>query len=326
MLINYLRKQKMTILLFVLLGAVVLVINSLSGGEFTTGAYSVCVCTFFVVCFGLVDFLKYRNKLNVLMNMEQTITFNLSNLPIPEGDVEEEYTRLLEILYDDRRKSVSEYAAQYENLSAYYTTWAHQIKTPIQAMRLLLQAEGGRPELESELIRIEQYVDMVLTYLKLGNDDYDFVFRKISVDRIVKDTLKKCARQFFAAHLSLNYEEVNITTVSDEKWLQFVVEQILSNSLKYTKAGSIHIYSDAPGVLCIADTGIGIDPSDLPRVFDSGFTGYNGREDKKATGIGLYLCKCTMDRLGHGISIESKVGEGTTVRLFLAQNKTDTRD
>lgn len=316
----------MTILLLLLMGGTVLLINSLSDYDIVISLYELCICGFFALCFGMVDFLLYRKKLKALKFMEKRVTIALDMLPVPEGPVEEEYTKLLNMLYEDRRSTVSSYVTKYEDLSAYYTTWAHQIKTPIQAMRLLLQAEGGRTDLESELSRIEQYVDMVLTYLKLGNDNYDFVFRKVDIDRVIKESLKKCSKQFIAAHLSLRYEEVHMQVLTDEKWLQFVIEQILSNSLKYTRSGEIRIYSEEPGVLCIADTGIGIDEADLPRVFECGFTGYNGREDKKATGIGLYLCKCTMDKLGHDIKISSVKGEGTTVKLILLPKRIDTRD
>lgn len=110
---------------------------------------------------------------------------------------------------------------------------------------------------------------------------------------------------------------MNAKVLTDEKWLSFVIEQLLSNALKYTPSGSITITLEDPLTLCIRDTGIGIAPEDLPRVFEKSYTGYNGRSDKKASGIGLYLCKRICHNLGHTITIESSLDTGTTVRIFL---------
>ncbi len=205
-------------------------------------------------------------------------------------------------------------------MTDYYTLWAHQIKTPIAAMRLLFQEEP-RPELEGELLKIEQYVEMVLGYLRLGSDTTDYVLRSCDLDGLIRQSIRKYARLFILKKISLDFRETGKTVLTDEKWLAFVVEQILSNSLKYTpEGGRIRIYGDGE-TLVIADSGIGIQPEDLPRVFEKGFTGYNGREDKKSTGIGLYLCSQVMDRLNHGVSIASRPGQGTLVRLDLSRQR-----
>ena len=119
--------------------------------------------------------------------------------------------------------------------------------------------------------------------------------------------------------LKLEYEETDIKVLTDEKWLSFVIEQVLSNSLKYTSNGYVRIYLKDPATLCIEDSGIGIAPEDLPRVFENGYTGYNGRTDMKASGIGLYLCRRICNNLGHSISAESAVGKGTAVYINLAR-------
>jgi len=133
----------------------------------------------------------------------------------------------------------------------------------------------------------------------------------------VRQAVRAYASQFIRKKIRLEYEPLSCRVLTDEKWLLFAVEQVLSNALKYTKAGSVSITMEAKKTLCIRDTGIGIAPEDLPRVFEKGYTGYNGRADKKATGIGLYLCRRILGKLGHTISIESKLGVGTTVRLGL---------
>jgi len=188
-------------------------------------------------------------------------------------------------------------------------------------MRLLLQSEQSETnsELLEQLFKIEQYVEMALQYLRLENISSDLVLKEHSLDTIVKQAVRKYSNSFIRKKIKLNYAELNHNVLTDEKWLVFVIEQILSNALKYTDSGEISIYMDdeMPDTLVIEDTGIGIAEEDLPRVFERGFTGYTGRIDKKATGIGLFLCKQILDRLSHTITIESQVGEGTKVKIGL---------
>ena len=179
-------------------------------------------------------------------------------------------------------------------------------------------------EMKLELFKVEQYVEMVLSYLRMEDMSGDLVFEEYSLDEIVRQAVRKYSRMFILKKIRLDLGPLDHQVLTDEKWLVFVVEQILSNALKYTKEGGISIYMtsyrDRP-VLAIEDTGIGISAEDLPRVFEKGFTGYNGRADKKSTGIGLYLCKKIMDRLHHNIYIESQEGQGTKVYLYLEREQ-----
>lgn len=158
---------------------------------------------------------------------------------------------------------------------------------------------------------------MVLCYLRLSADSTDFLFREYDLDAIVRQAVRRYASQFIKKKLRLRYEPLGCTVLTDEKWLLFVIEQVLSNAIKYTPSGFIEISLERPRVLCIRDTGIGIDPADLPRIFETGFTGGNGRLDKRATGIGLGLSRRILQRLGHTISVSSAPGKGTTVRIDL---------
>ena len=135
----------------------------------------------------------------------------------------------------------------------------------------------------------------------------------------MRSAVKKFSTQFIRRRINLVYEPLGKKVVTDEKWLSFVVEQVLSNALKYTPSGTVGIYMEEPTTLCISDTGIGIAPEDLPRIFEKGYTGYNGRTDKKASGLGLYLCRRICNNLGHTISASSAAGEGTVIRICLAQ-------
>lgn len=190
-------------------------------------------------------------------------------------------------------------------------------------MRLTLQNEDTTfsRKLRGDLFRVEQYVEMVLMFLRLDSPSHDYVIKEYQIDPLIRQAVKKYAWEFIGRKLKLEYEQLDITAITDEKWLAFVVEQVLSNALKYTPAGSISIYMEKPKTLCIKDTGMGIAPEDLPRIFEKGYTGYHGRADKKASGIGLYLCKCICRDLGHSISAESEPDKGTTIRINLERGK-----
>ena len=245
-------------------------------------------------------------------------------LPAAQSPQEQAYQALLLALHADRQKLKSDMNARYHDMTEYYTVWAHQIKTPIAAMRLALQNEDTplSRRLTGEVGRVEQYVQMALTYLRLGSDSSDYVIRSCALDDIVRPAVRRFAGEFIQRKIQLNYQMLNYTVITDEKWLGFVVEQVLSNALKYTPQGSVSIYMEPEGVLCIRDTGIGIAPEDLPRVFEKGYTGYNGRSHRKASGLGLYLCREILARLGHSVSAESQVDHGTTIRIDLRQKKT----
>ena len=239
---------------------------------------------------------------------------------------DQDYQELMLALAEKSAGEAYGYQRHLTDTMEYFTTWVHQIKTPISSMRLRLEGLDSTASraLSEDLFRIEQYVEMVLTYLRLDSESTDYVFRECSVDEVIKSTLRKFAGQFIGRGLKLSYEETDLNIVTDEKWLAFVLEQITSNALKYTTQGGIHIYGeeDSDGLCVIVqDTGIGIRKEDLPRVFEKGFTGYNGRVDQKASGLGLYLCKGICTKLGHRLSIESELEKGTRVMIRLQQDR-----
>lgn len=234
----------------------------------------------------LVRFRKYYQKCRTLRQMQQELT--------------------------------QEWRVRYSDMMEYYTAWTHQMKTPIAAMRLHLQA-ADTPEnhmLLEDLQRIEQYVEMVLCYLRLDSDSTDYLFVQCDLDSIVRQAVRRFSAQFIHRKIRLEYEPLDCQVLTDEKWLLFVLEQVLSNALKYTPSGgTVSIFLEEPKTLCIRDTGIGIAAEDLPRIFEKGFTGCNGRTDKKASGIGLYLCRRICRNLNHTITAESQAEQGTTIRI-----------
>lgn len=274
----------------------------------------------------VVDFMSYHQRYQKLVWMKKKIKNEVSGFPEPKTALEVQYQELLQILQEEKQHMVSSMDCKYSEMMDYYTLWVHQIKTPIAAMRLLLQVskDENKSELEQELFKIERYVEMVLGYLRISGTTSDFIFQQYDLADIVKQAVKKYASVFIHSNIRLRMEEIHEHVLTDEKWLVFVIEQVLSNSLKYTKpGGEIHIFmkKGIRQILVIEDCGIGISEQDLPRVFEEGYTGYNGHMDKRSTGIGLYLCKTVMTKLRHDISITSKVDEGTKVMLDLTRRE-----
>jgi len=207
------------------------------------------------------------------------------------------------------------------DLLDYYTLWVHQIKTPIAASQLLVAEVADRQlkqQLEQEIFKIDSYTNLVLQYLRLESFHDDLVLKQVQIEDLVKEIIRKYALFFIQKGLNVNLHDLDKEIVTDKKWLLVVIEQIISNCLKYTKEGGLEIYMEGQE-LCIKDTGIGIKNSDVLRVFERGFSGYNGRLTQQSSGLGLYLSKKISEELGHQIRIESEVGTGTTVRIQFAQ-------
>lgn len=202
-----------------------------------------------------------------------------------------------------------------KDLKDYITRWTHQIKSPIFALDLLLNDEEIDVEAsKSELFEIEEYVQNILAYIRMDSDTTDYAFSRVDLDKEVRLTIKKYARQMIYKNNKISFKESKAFILSDSKWFRFILDQILSNANKYTKNGNIRIYMDRKNLI-IEDTGIGIKAEDLPRIFDKGYTGFNGRLDKKATGIGLSLVKNICQALRIEVSAESQINKGTKIIL-----------
>lgn len=296
----------------------------------------------------LVGFFRYSSKVKALSNALKRPVEEQAQLPEAADDVEILYHRLLENQSIARSESESSAAIRQSQMRDYYSMWVHQIKTPISAMKLLLEAEreelgqlicddeqsqcllsDNMDSFEDELFRIEEYVSMALQYQRVSSTENDFVLEKVSVDGVIRDTIKKYAKIMIRRHIGMNYSGTVQEVYTDGKWLAFILEQLLSNAIKYTPHGFVKIETAKKAnrfFITIKDTGIGIKAEDLPRVFEKGYTGYNGHADKKATGIGLYLCRQMADKLGHTIRMESEIGKGTKVWIGFDLDYADVRD
>ena len=319
----YAKRHRLGILLysiFVLVFALVMFLYHL---PLEPVGYAAGLCTVLGILAFLGDGVRSRRKMEQLHWQAEAIKNGVAHFPKPEDEQEKLYQELLEISRQERIDQVAALLKEKKDVIDYFPLWTHQIKTPIAAMDLLLWQEASGEEeyyeqkrqVQSELFKIEQYVGMVLQYLRLTDSVNDFVLREYELDGIIRQAVKKYAPMFIQKKLALEYETINVRVVTDEKWMVFVIEQLLSNAIKYTSSGSVRI-GIKNGCLMVEDTGIGVLAEDLPRIFDKGYTGYNGRNDKKASGIGLYLVKEILNRLGHKILAESAPGDGTRIKIL----------
>ena len=321
MLRSYLRQYRMPLVFALLLYLICFAVLLLSSLPVTAVLYALGLGCVLGLTMLILGYFPYARRHKLLKELD--IRDSLDHLPQPISTIEADYQALLQQLFSDKEAAKAAATERYNDTLDYFTLWAHQIKTPISAMDLILQAGEGNGELKGELFKVQQYVSMALNFLRLGEGISDFVFREYPLDDILRTAIHTYAGQFIRMKVHLDFTPTNATVLTDEKWLEFVIEQLLSNALKYAPGGTVSIYLEGPEQLVIADNGIGIAPEDLPRIFEKGYTGLNGRRTRKTTGIGLYLCHEILTRLGHGISITSQPGQGTQVSLDLHRQEFD---
>lgn len=276
---------------------------------------SLIYCFYFI--FNFIKFYKKYIILDTLINQkENTYTEITKNNHI----LENKYITIINKLQKENKKIIDTNRNKNKEIEAYYLMWTHQIKTPISAIYFLIEnlEDDSKLKLEAEVFKIEEYVNNNLAYFKLDSSNNDFLIETINLKDLLKGIIKKYANLFFLKKLKLEFNVTDKFIVSDKKYLSLILEQVISNAIKYTKnEGVIKIYNENNTII-IEDNGIGIKKEDIPRIFDKGFTGYNGRLNKKSTGIGLYLSKIAADKLNHSIKIESNQNKGTTVKIKIS--------
>ena len=320
---SYLKKNIKVYILFVVFIAIFFIMFYLYNLPLEALIYTGSFCFLASLIASFLDFVNYRESYKKLKFLEKNILNDLEDLPKSLDIRIDYYHKIIEKLYEELEKSTQENRQKNTDMVDYYSMWVHQIKTPIAAMNFLLDNEEvDLKNLQQELFKIERYVEMVLTYIRLDSISSDYVITKINLDEVVKDSVKKYATIFINKKIKLNYVSHETMVISDKKWLSFAFEQILGNSVKYSRADGEITIKTYENRLVIEDKGIGIKEEDLPRIFEKGFTGFNGRYEKKSSGLGLYLCKKTLDKLGHHIEISSKVGEGTRIEITFPKEDT----
>ena len=320
---SYLKKNIKVYILFVVFIAIFFIMFYLYNLPLEALIYTGSFCFLTALIASFLDFVNYRESYKKLKFLEKNIINDREDLPKSLDIRIDYYHKIIEKLYEELEKLTQENRQKNTDMVDYYSMWVHQIKTPIAAMNFLLDNEEiDQKILQQELFKIERYVEMVLTYIRLDSISSDYVITKINLDEVVKDSVKKYATIFINKKIKLNFVSHETMIISDKKWLSFAFEQILGNSVKYSSSGGEITIETCENKLVIEDNGMGIKEEDLPRIFEKGFTGFNGRYEKKSSGLGLYLCKKTLDKLGHHIEISSKVGEGTRIEITFPKEDT----
>lgn len=326
----YLKSRIKVIVMLVVIAIVQLVVFYLYSVPVAPVIYSVEVLSFMLAVAVVFDYMSFYRRHKALKHSLSCDEIFQVELYDTSDAIEDDYQQLLTKVLTQKYQANELREKSMADLRDYYATWAHQIKTPISAIDVLLQAENepdkiDLKELKRQLFNIDFYVDAVMNYLRLEDMSSDYVFEDCQVEKIVRKAVKKFAAQFIGKKISIELNNLDTNVKTDEKWLGFIIEQLISNAVKYTRnGGKISIYmketfNSADRILVIEDNGIGITKEDIPRIFERGYTGYNGRMSKKSSGIGLYLCRKAADKLGISIAIESKLDNGTKVILDMTQ-------
>ena len=311
---SYIKKNLKIYLLLIVFIFIFVLIFYLYNLPFESLFYGGLLCFLVFLIASIIDYNNYRKSYIDLKYLETNILSSIEDLPKSLDIRIEYYQKIIERLRNEVERLKIEDNKKMEDLADYYSMWIHQIKTPIAAMNFLLDNEETDVKVfKQELFKIERYVEMVLTYIRLGSETSDYVIASIDLDEVVRENIKKYATLFINKKIKLNYVSHETYVISDKKWLGFAFEQLLSNAIKYTKSGGEISINISESELIIEDNGIGIYEEDLPRIFEQSFTGLNGRYEKKSSGLGLYLCKKTLDKLQHKIEIISEVNKGTKV-------------
>lgn len=323
--LKYIHCKRRFIITQALFALIFYIILYLYGANPDAVIYATMLCIVIGSVIFLIGFMKFRRRHILLREIYYNLPIMPDRLPPSDNLIEEDLGAVISRLSALNQDSQNRLSSARQNSLDYYTVWVHQIKTPIAAMQMILQSEDTpqNKELLAELFRIEQYVGMALHYIRLNSNNTDFLFREYNLDKIIRKAVHRYAPQFVHRKIKLIYSPIEARVLTDEKWLLFIIEQLLSNAIKYTAPGGRVSIEYSDNLLSIADNGIGISEEDIPRIFEKGYTGLGGRTDNKSTGLGLYLCKRTADNLGYKLYVESKVGSGSVFTIDLSKDKFD---
>lgn len=312
----------LNILMFIILAAILLVINV----KYIIISFVFCIWFLPLISYMAYEFIKYKNYYNEINSILEKLD---KKYIIPEIIKEanfiegEKLNYILKEISRDMHEHVKYYKDMQEDYREYIETWVHEIKTPIASTKLIIANNQNEVtnKIDFQIDRIEGFVQQVLYYSRSNNVSKDYIIKQINLDDVVRNVVKRNYRDFIHKKIKIDIKDINETVYSDGKWTDFIINQIIGNSIKYSssKEPMISIYSVKKAnsvMLTIVDNGVGIVDKDINRVFEKGFTGENGRRFSKSTGMGLYLCEKLCSKLGLKISINSKVNKGTEVTII----------
>lgn len=320
---KYIRQYKLPFIMLIIFTAVCAAVLTAYNADTEAALYIAALCFVISAAVAAVHFVIFRRKYTTLQRIaEGTLARDaLEQLPKTETPIEEQYLSMLQRSCEERNDIQSRLRREQADSADFYTAWVHQIKTPITVMQMMLNEEDTQLNraLLSELFRIEQYTEMALCRSRLENDAGDLVIEQTNIDEVIRTSIRKYAPQFIGKRIRLVYGSTELFALTDKKWLGFIIDQLLSNAVKYTEDGCVSVTVENERIL-VEDTGIGIAQEDIPRIFEKGYTGYNGRNaaaQKRSTGLGLYLAKKAADKLSHRLYAQSRQGKGSTFVIDL---------
>lgn len=306
---NYLLSQKWLILMYVLLMiffTLITLVDPVVQLHISSLLYIEGIAL--VIFFVYVGFDYYREK-SFFEELKRRSDLN-EYLTFPETKYDDNglFIQILKKQQDQHLKNLEAMKVERKEWQDYMTSWFHEIKTPIAVSRMTYETDGSRESLEEEMDKIEHFIEQALYFSRLNDFHKDYLIQEIDLERIVKEAVKMHTKTFLAKKISINLDMQQLEVLTDKKGLLFILNQLVSNSLKYTDChGCISITIEKRNrSLRIKDSGSGIAAEDLPRVFDRGFTGKNGRRHHSSTGMGLYLAKNTAEKLGHKLTLSSE--------------------
>ncbi|MFU2205962.1 sensor histidine kinase [Streptococcus pluranimalium] len=271
---------------------------------------SLAINMVFLCFWSILSYQQFKRKIMTLENLKAIEDFPDSQVP-SEIAYREFFSRIVAV----EAQKVLELKREQDDLEGLVKMWSHQMKIPVSAMSLMIQTDHiNKSDLQVQTFRLEQDINNLLAYLKYKADNDDYRFSKISLKACVSSVIKTFSSQCIAKNIQITLTGDN-HLITDDKWLSFSLSQVIDNAIKYSSFGSEIKISIKDKSIEIQDFGIGILEEDIPRLFELGFTGYNGHAHKKATGLGLYMTKQILDRLGFTIVISSRIDQGTKVTI-----------
>lgn len=282
--------------------------------------YTLFLMMLFALPFIVQDIRRYYKTISKIAEIAHSDFDDNFDLPMANGLIEQCYQAEIKSIVQAWKADRAAWRKAAAERDDYYTLWTHQIKSPLYSMDLMLQTQDMVPQKwRIELLKVSQYVEMALKYLQLENQSADIYLSQVPVLPLVQEAVKKYSGMFIAKKLRVELKDLDGAILTDQKWFSFMLEQLISNAVKYTEQGGVTISQPSPSQICVSDTGIGISDSDLPLIFEKGYSGFNGRIQKKSSGCGLYLCRKIAKLLGCSLSVTSKLNHGTTVIITLPQ-------
>lgn len=325
---QYLKNQ-LPVILLNLLGVFALALFLIATGTSIQAIFFIALIWIMVMfCYLTVSFFiqkRHCEKLLVMIDHLDEKYLLPEVMTIPERANEQVFYQILKMAEKSMLEKIAEVQRERQEYKEYIEQWIHEVKTPLTAMKLI--CENNRLEFTRELLveveNVNRFTDQALYYARSEHTEKDYTIREIQLNNVIHDAIADSKYLLRKNHVVVEVDDNGKSAYMDDKWLRFILNQIISNAVKYrTEQPLLHfstVQKDNQVILSVEDNGIGIPQSDLPRIFEKGFTGHNGRTVHSSTGIGLYLCKRLCDKLGIGLTVYS-IGKGTRVSLIFPIN------